>query len=264
LKIKQEEFVATLDEKLPVIGKNIDKNLTKKLTAVKDEYKKFEVEFTKGEVALIKITRELANGFSNILSNAFYSAYKSGKLNFDRIADAFKDMLVQMAIEYASKAFIFGALNAVTGGWAGGLLGGFSKFMGFARGGLIPGPKKLIQVNEEGEEFVMNHNATSILGTGLLHQIMAFPKATKAMLSGISFPSLPSMPQPKFAFASGGGTAAVSTSGPDISDILYEIKSAVLGMSDRIDNLELNADFDEENLAITVRKGERMLTRKEV
>jgi len=136
---------------------------------------------------------------------------------------------------------------------------------GFAQGGPVRGGKQTIQVNEEGEEFVVNAPATRILGTGLLTKIMAFPQKTKEILSQVAFPGV-DIPQPAFAFDTGGSTANVSNINSNLivdlepvnlrlealEDRITEIKEAILGK-------ELRVDIDAAEMAVIVENGNKVL-----
>ncbi len=132
----------------------------------------------------------------------------------------------------------------------------------YALGGKIRGGKQTIQVNEEGEEFVVNAPATRILGPGLLTKIMAFPQKTREIMSQVAFPGV-DIPQPAFAFDTGGSTANVSNNYDSINtnlkidlepinERLERIEEAILGK-------ELRVDIDAVEMAVIVESGNKTL-----
>ena len=118
-----------------------------------ESYKFFLQKYNKME--------QIGNRFAGAMSGAIMQMAGSNKKSFQIIADAFKNMLIQMAAEMAAKAAIFGILNIATGG-AFGLFqkgkGGGSGLMNFlfAQHGanFITDKPTLILAGEKGREHV--------------------------------------------------------------------------------------------------------------
>ncbi|MDD5231511.1 MAG: hypothetical protein PHC43_09290, partial [Candidatus Marinimicrobia bacterium] len=139
----------------------------------------------------------------------------------------------------------------------------------YLRGGLVKGGKQIIQVNEEGEEFVLNASATRKLGSALLAKVQAFPERARVALDNIAFPSI-NVPMPAFAFASGGSTSNITNEmiiqkfKPDIDDLKATIQNGIQTIKQTVQNLQLRADIDNTGLAIAVEQGNRMLIKRNV
>lgn len=131
-------------------------------------------------------------------------------------------------------------------------------------GGLVGGGKKMIQVNEKGEEFVLNARATRIIGPELLAKAMSAPLAAKQALLKLTGP-IQGVPQPAFAFQSGGSTAVASVfSSRGIEQRLDGVESRIAEVVDAIRALTLRADISPEELSIIVEKGDRIIQGRNV
>ncbi|MFA5125347.1 MAG: hypothetical protein WC473_06045 [Patescibacteria group bacterium] len=139
----------------------------------------------------------------------------------------------------------------------------------YKTGGIIKGKEQIINVNEEGEEFVINAPATRVLGSKLLTKIMAFPVRTKEVLQNVAFPEM-NIPAPAYAFANGGSTINVQkrdnyeTINNRLNIDLSAIKDRLKAIEDAILGLDLRAELDNEKLAIKVEKGNKILKIREI
>jgi len=140
----------------------------------------------------------------------------------------------------------------------------------YLRGGLVKGGKQIIQVNEEGEEFVLNASATRKLGSALLAKVQAFPERARVALDNIAFPSI-NVPTPAFAFASGGSTeniindnTVINQLQTDIDSLKEVIKTELKQIKTVIQQKELRMEFDSTGLAQIVEKGNRALNKRNV
>ena len=139
----------------------------------------------------------------------------------------------------------------------------------YARGGLVKGREQTINVNEEGEEFVVNAPATRKLGAAMLAKIQAFPERARAVLDTIAFPSI-NVPTPAFAFATGGSTSNVTNESTIINNLTADLRiikdsfqTEIRAVKTAIESLKLRADIDSEKMALTVENGnKRVLARK--
>lgn len=140
----------------------------------------------------------------------------------------------------------------------------------YLRGGIVKGGKQMIQVNEEGEEFVLNASATRKLGSALLAKVQAFPERARVALDNIAFPSI-NVPTPAFAFASGGSTeniindnTVINQLQTDIDSLKEVIKTELKQIKTVIQQKELRMEFDSTGLAQIVEKGNRALNKRNV
>ena len=101
---------------------------------------------------------------SSQMSNAMANAVMQSGNAFKNIANAFEQMLLKMAADFAAKAVIFTLLQAITGGKAFGIMK-LSEFIfpkttkGYASGGMAYTPQ-LAMVGENGAERILNPEET--------------------------------------------------------------------------------------------------------
>jgi hypothetical protein len=153
---------------------------------------------------------------------------------------------------YAQWGYPWGIIPAA----AIGLIGAYKiKLMAdqkFAKGGLISGGQKLIQVNELGPEYVLNHQATKTLGIPLLNYLNQNPDAGRGILANL--PRIPAMPRNnQVAYASGGSTASANNLNIklDIDKLEKKLDSVVKAIE--IMNLNLvNKGFNQKPVNIVV------------
>lgn len=115
------------DKKAAKEREDIEKRLLDKKAEMADEYSRRLVEQDMNVAKMREeITTKMVNKFSEIMVEmADTGNFTSESLqdSFGKIAASFKQMLIQMLAEYASKAIIMSILNAFTGGTGGTLLG---------------------------------------------------------------------------------------------------------------------------------------------
>ena len=140
----------------------------------------------------------------------------------------------------------------------------------FQIGGKVEGKDRIIRVNEEGEEYVINAPATRILGAGLLTKIMTFPQKTREILSQVAFPGV-DIPQPAFAFDTGGSTVNASTIynglNVDLEPIyqrLESIENAINRVSEINEAKELRADINAYEMAVIVENGNKEIEMRDI
>jgi len=224
--------------------------------------------------ALAQLEQKTQAEISNIKEEARQKEIKAAKkLKPIKVAQAISGTALAVINALQTKPFIpLGVASAIAAGVAGAAQIATIVAQPYVSGGKVRGGRQIIQVNEQGEEFVIHAPATRILGAELLTKIMAFPSHAKQALETIAFPAM-NIPRPQYAFAYGGSTAAVETSysndsysyinndlNVDLDDIkerLNDIKNAFLG-------LELHAELDEEGLAVKVENGQKILEMRKV
>ena len=224
--------------------------------------------------ALAQLEQSLADETSNIKETARQKEIEAQKkLKPIKVAQAISGTALAVINALQTKPFIpLGLISGIAAGVAGAAQIATIVAQPYASGGKISGGQQVIQVNEQGEEFVVNAPATRTLGASLLSKIMAFPGRAKQALETVAFPSM-NVPQPKFAFAYGGSTAAVETNAGndnynainnELSIDLDDIKEHIIDLKNAILGIEFHADLDNEGLAVKVESGNKTLQMRTV
>jgi len=119
--------------------------------------------------------------FCDTADSAFLNLGKLAESVFESIRDAFFDMLAQMA----AKAAMYGIFDLLTGGF-GGAFGGFAqKLLGFAEGGLVPGPAGAAMLAVvHGGEYVLPQSVVSAIKSGLPAQMGGAQGVTGGAVAG--------------------------------------------------------------------------------
>ena len=134
-----------------------------------------------------------ASNTTNSSVNQLPSAFRSSESSVRSFASTAVSELNKVA-DAANEAA--DAQNRVGGGGGGGFFGGL---LGFSSGGLVPGGEKIIRVNENGREFVMNNRATN-----------EYLPILEAMNAGRFNASSPTpTPSVRSSSSSGGGSMSV-------------------------------------------------------
>jgi TP901 family phage tail tape measure protein len=89
---------------------------TNKLEMMNDKWEDFEVKLTESQQRMYNVITNVGSQATSTLSSALTEMADQGVLNFKRISDGFKNMLIQMMVELGSKGLIIGFLSLVTGG----------------------------------------------------------------------------------------------------------------------------------------------------
>lgn len=158
MKDRQKNVLRDLEQEYAAAAHTFSGGFKQALLETETSLWDFSASFNSAINAAVGPTQQALKDFFNMSSEGFGNIGRLAEKTFKSIMNAFYDMITQMIAKYL-------VFQMVTGMDLGGTA--FGKFLGFASGGPIPGPKGApMPIMAHGGEFMLSANVVDAIKAG--------------------------------------------------------------------------------------------------